>query len=823
LKHRLSQVAASTVAMTFNSGSIVASTAVTSALGAAYWWLAAHQFPISSVGLAGAVISAMTLLGFVGTIGFGTALVPRLADDKGDGSRQRAALLVTALLAVAIVGLVLGGLWQLATSRLHEGLGLPGTGMLTILLFAAGVSLTALTLVLDQALIGLLRGDLLFLRGAVFAVAKLGALFAAGIFLTDRSASAIYATWCVGQTVSLLVLSALVVGMRGRAALALPRLRLLRGLRVTALAHHLFNLGLAAPNWILPLIVTVLLSATANAYFYLAWTVAGFVFVGPIALSMVLYSVAAKPSQPLARPLRLSLLLSLGWGVLASAACFLLGSMVLRLFGPNYALGSQTVLLLLGLSVFPQVVKLHYVALVRIWNRMGTGIVFCLAGGVLELGLVTFGVRRGGVSGAAAGWLVAACLQAVVVLPTVLRAARARPERSPRPDQAEPGAPVSAPPGAAAKRPLRVAMVTPRYHPFTGGIETHVHEVATRLAARDVEVTVLTADSTRRLPAWEKREGVVVRRRRAWPWLGDLQYAPGLRAAVAEGPWDVVHVQGVHTLVAPMVMAAARRRGLPYVVTFHTGGHSSRLRNAIRPLQWRLLRPLLTQARGLVAVCEYEAELFGKSLGLSRDRFRVIRNGFEMPGRRRSFRGDPPGPPVILSIGRLERYKGHHRVIAAMETVVEAHPLAELYVVGSGPDEERLRRRAAASSAAARIRFVSFPPERREELAELIGRAHLVALLSEYEAHPVSVMEAIGLGRRVLVAQNSGLHELAEQGLAGEVPLSSSDQEIGDAMLDLLRRPAPKSAARLQNWQTCVDQLAALYEGLRRRPEVCPQ
>jgi glycosyltransferase involved in cell wall biosynthesis/O-antigen/teichoic acid export membrane protein len=768
------------------------------------------------------VISAMTLLGFVGTIGFGTALVPRLAGDDGDGGGRKAALLSTALLAVAVVGLVLGGLWQFATGRLHEGLGLPGGGTATILLFAAGVSLTALTLVLDQALIGLLRGDLLFLRSAVFAVAKLAALFAAGIYLTDRSASAIYATWCVGQTASLLVLSALVLATRGRSVLALPRLRLLRGLRVTALAHHLFNLGLAAPNWILPLIVTVLLSATANAYFYLAWTVAGFVFVGPIALSMVLYSVAAKPSQPLARPLRLSLLLSLGWGVLASASCFLLGGTVLRLFGPNYALGSQTALLLLGLSVFPQVIKLHYVALVRIWDRLGIGIVYCVAGGLLELGLVTFGVRHGGVSGAAAGWLLAACLQAVMVLPTVVKAARARPEQPPRRDQAG-IEPVSAPPGAAPARPLRVAMVTPRYFPFTGGIETHVHEVATRLAARDVEVTVLTADSSRRLPAWEKREGVVVRRRRAWSWLGDLQFAPGLRTAVAEGPWDLVHVQGVHTLVAPMVMAAARRRGLPYVVTFHTGGHSSRLRNAIRPLQWRLLRPLLTQARGLVAVCEYEAELFGKSLGLSRNRFRVIRNGFEMPGRRRSFPGDPPGPPLILSIGRLERYKGHQRAIAAMETIVGEHPQAELHVIGTGPDEERLRRLAAASSTAARIHFGSFPPERREELAHLIGRAHLVVLLSEYEAHPVSVMEAVGMGRRVLVARNSGLHELAEQGLAGDVPLSRTDQEIGRAMLELLGRPAPKAAAGLPNWQTCVDQLAALYEGLRRPPEVCPQ
>jgi glycogen synthase len=825
VKRWLSRFAGSTVAITFNSGSLVASTAVTSGLGAVYWLLAARTFPTGAVGLAGALISAMALLGVVGTIGFGTALVPRLAEKGG----EKASLVCSALAAVAVAGLVLGALWQLAARGLYPGLELPGAFAATVPLFAAGVSLTALTLVLDQALVGLLRGDLLLLRNAVFAVVKLLALLAAVGWLADRGASVIYTTWLLGQAASVLVLAAGLVLLRGRRALVPPSLSALRGLRRPAVAHHLFNLGLAAPNWILPLIVTVLVSATANAYFYLAWTVAGFVFAGPIALSTVLYSVAANPSQRLPRPLRLSLMLSLGWGVLASAGCVLLGNRALGLFGPAYAAGSGAALVLLGLSVFPQTVKLHYVALVRLGGRLGVGIAFCAAGGLLELALVGLGVWKGGVTGAALGWLAAACAQAAVVLPAVARAAfpagAARPALEPA-GGADP----------AAGRPLRVAMVTPRYHPLTGGVETHVHEVATRLAARDIEVTVLTADGTGRLPACEEHDGVTVRRRRAWSWLGDLAYSPGLRQAVSEGPWDLVHVQGVHTLVAPMVMAAAGRRGIPYLVTFHTGGHSSRLRQAIRPLQWRLLRPLLSRARALVAVCDFEADLFGRALRLSRDRFQVIRNGFEMPAPPfpppcgEGWEGvspvaptDPPAPPVILSIGRLERYKGHHRVIGAMETVFARHPQAELYIVGGGPDEERLRRLAAASAHADRIRFVSFPPQRRAELARLISRSHLVALLSEYEAHPVSVMEAAGMGRRVLVAGNSGLHELAEQGLASEVALSRSDQEIGGKILDLLRRPAPPVPAHLPDWNACADQLAGVYQGLGRVPEACPQ
>ena len=45
--------------------------------------------------------------------------------------------------------------------------------------------------------------------------------------------------------------------------------------------------------------------------------------------------------------------------------------------------------------------------------------------------------------------------------------------------------------------PLRVAMVSSRYLPYLGGIETHVNEIARRIAARGLDLTVLTTDLTR--------------------------------------------------------------------------------------------------------------------------------------------------------------------------------------------------------------------------------------------------------------------------------------------------------------------------------------
>src|SRR5436305_1960576 len=142
----------------------------------------------------------------------------------------------------------------------------------------------------------------------------------------------------------------------------------------------------------------------------------------------------------------------------------------------------------------------------------------------------------------------------------------------------------------------RVLMVAPDFFPGVGGIVTHVYEVGRRLVRAGVEVTVLTTDMSGKLPDVEVVEGMQIRRVRAWPANKDYYFAPGIYRIIARGRWDLVHCQGYHTLVAPVAMLAAWRAHIPYVLTFHSGGHSSRLRNALRGLQWTVLRPLLSRA-----------------------------------------------------------------------------------------------------------------------------------------------------------------------------------------------------------------------------------
>jgi glycosyltransferase involved in cell wall biosynthesis len=356
----------------------------------------------------------------------------------------------------------------------------------------------------------------------------------------------------------------------------------------------------------------------------------------------------------------------------------------------------------------------------------------------------------------------------------------------------------------------RVLMVTPRYLPLMGGIETHVYEVARRFARAGLDVTVLTTDRTGKLPRVEASEGVQIRRVRAYPAQWDIYFAPALYREITRGAWDIVHCQGIHTLVAPLAMFAAWRAKIPYVVTFHTGGHSSAWRNAVRGIQWRALRPLLARAQRLIGVSQFEADLFQRQLGLPREKFSVIPNGGSLPPKP----SDAPtsdDAPLIISVGRLEKYKGHHRIIRALSNILAEYPRARLLVLGTGPYEDDLRQLARACGVAERVEIRAVPATDRAQMAATLARASLIVLLSEYEAHPIAVMESLALGRPVLVADTSGLSELAARGLVRAIPLHASSEEIAAAVLAQLREPLIPTAVQLPTWEECAEKILIEY------------
>jgi len=358
---------------------------------------------------------------------------------------------------------------------------------------------------------------------------------------------------------------------------------------------------------------------------------------------------------------------------------------------------------------------------------------------------------------------------------------------------------------------IRVLVVSARFLPELGGIETHVHETTRRMAKYGfLDLTVLTTDRSGALPIREYFDQFSVVRCRSYPRHRDYYFAPDLQKLMLSGNYDLIHCQGIHTAVPILAMLAARRGRIPYVVTLHTGGHSATLRHKLRNAQWYALGPLLRHAAIVIAVSRFEQQLFEKTCRLDASRFRIVRNGGDLP----STAGQATEiPGRIVSSGRLERYKGHHRVIEALPIVQRSVPHATLHILGSGPYEGKLRKLTANLGLEKSVTIEHIAPGDRERMAMSLGATAVFAAMSEYEANPVAVMEALTLGIPTVGLDTAGIGDLVEDGFVIGVPKDASPTTIAHALITALndrrvRDPAPPPAT----WDSAATDLARIYK-----------
>ncbi len=233
-----------------------------------------------------------------------------------------------------------------------------------------------------------------------------------------------------------------------------------------------------------------------------------------------------------------------------------------------------------------------------------------------------------------------------------------------------------------------------------------------------------------------------------------------------------------------------------------------------------MLRPFLARADKLIAISDFEIPLFSERLRLSEEQFVLIPNGADLPNL---AEGEtvPVEEGLIVSIGRLEQYKGHHRVITALPKILEQRPDAHLWIAGAGPYESKLRELARQLGVAHRVDIHAIPASDRQRMAQELSKAALVVLLSEFETHPIAILEAVSLGRPVLVADTSGLSELAQKGLARAIPLKSTSSQIANAIVEQLQLPQKPVKVNLPTWDECATGLLSLYSDILARRVSC--
>ena len=344
---------------------------------------------------------------------------------------------------------------------------------------------------------------------------------------------------------------------------------------------------------------------------------------------------------------------------------------------------------------------------------------------------------------------------------------------------------------------MKIIQVTPQYPPHSGGVETHVREISKRLVDRGHEVTVHTADRGSGVRTHDTQEGVEIRRHRGVAPGGAFHLAPGIAAAIQRADADLVHAHNYHSL--PLFFAALSVMDERFVVTPHYHGESA---SGIRDRMLSLYRPFgdwaLRRARAVVAVSEWERNRLREDFSIEST---VIPNGLNIE-RFEHASALERERPYLLTVGRLEEYKGIQYVIRAIPEL----PEYDLLVAGSGPYREDLEALAQEVGVADRVEFLGYVPD--EDLPGLYAGADAYVTLSAFEAYGMTVAEALGAGTACVVQEAGALTDWTDKG--GVIGVSDvSSESVASTVENAVRNAEPEWTP--PTWDDIVHQLLGVY------------
>ena len=338
-------------------------------------------------------------------------------------------------------------------------------------------------------------------------------------------------------------------------------------------------------------------------------------------------------------------------------------------------------------------------------------------------------------------------------------------------------------------------------------METHAREIATRLS-HHFDVQVVTSNPGRQLPSTEVLDGVTVRRIPTWPSSGDPFIPWGWSKLVREIGPDVIVIDGYQSVVSARALIYSTRRKTPVVLVFHEGANSNRLRQALYPLQRRILRRWFRRAHITVATAPHEIDLYRKELRLSDRSLVYIPNGADLPVIDEEVKRDQW---KIVSIGRLELQKRHHLVVEALSKLREDGNPWNLTIIGLGPEKDNLEELSRELGLADVVRVVSFEGTERVKMATELSTARIVIAPSLFETYPMAVIEAAQLGCHVLVPEegNPGVVGLADRGIAQSIP-SRTSEDMARSVLLAVEHSFTVNRNELSSWDDCANEFRRL-------------
>ena len=363
-------------------------------------------------------------------------------------------------------------------------------------------------------------------------------------------------------------------------------------------------------------------------------------------------------------------------------------------------------------------------------------------------------------------------------------------------------------------KPLRCVLVTRRFWPLVGGAEIVMANLGATFQQRDISCQIVTAQWQTNWPTeFVHREVPVVRLRnpkqRSW---GTFRYLSSLARWLKEHA-DEIDIVYVSMLKHDAYTATkiCQQLGIPVVLRAEGGGDTGDCAWQTTARFGLSIRRRCKTAAAVIAPSRAVADEL-REAGYPTDKLHLIPNGVALPAgpaadsqqlaRQALAEANhdlvaTPEESVVVYTGRLDRNKGLHDLINAWPEVTKRSPRCHLWLVGEGPDRDKLFQQIKDLDLQGQVVL----PGAFDDVEEVLRAANLFVLPSYFEGLSISLMEAMAHQVPVIASNIAGNNDLIQSGINGRLVPAGDVTALSQAIQDALANPD-----QLNRWATAAHQ-----------------
>lgn len=348
-------------------------------------------------------------------------------------------------------------------------------------------------------------------------------------------------------------------------------------------------------------------------------------------------------------------------------------------------------------------------------------------------------------------------------------------------------------PGTGSRR--RITLVTSGL--LMGGAELQLTQLATGLIREGWQVSVLSMQRGGPYLDILRGHGVEVTVVPTGRLASPAQLAR-LAAAIVRRRPDILQTHAFRANLWGRLTGVVR--GIPTVASVRA------TYSYLPPAYLRVERALGRRCARVITPSDATSRHLVEVAGVPADRVLTIPNGVDVqlftpdrdPRPQRATWGLDGSRFTVLCAARFVRVKNHAGLLRAFERLARRHPASTLVLAGDGP----LRGDVAAAAQATGLDIRLVGALSRSEMAAAIAAADAVALMSDVEGLPNTVLEAMAAGRAVVATAVDGTAEVLDHGRTGLLVERGDEEAMAGALLRLahdrgLGRHLGESAARV--------------------------